>query len=59
MPNVYDSGTAVVQVNLIDMMHDVTADTKEHMYHSNGEFLMAQQKFKNYMKDTDWWYQFL
>ena len=32
MPNVYDSGTAVVQVDLIDMMHDVTADTKKCMY---------------------------
>ena len=55
MPNVYDSGMAVVQVDLIDMMQDVTADTKEHMYHSNEEFLMAQQKFKNYMRDTEWW----
>ena len=55
MPNVYDSGMAVVQVDLIDMMHDVTADTKKHMYHSNKEFLMAQQKFKNYMKDAEWW----
>ena len=45
LPNVYDMGTAVVQVDLIDMMHDVTTDTKEHMYRSNEEFLMAQQKF--------------
>ena len=43
--NVYDMGTAVVQVDLIDMMHDVTADTKECMYRSNEEFLMAQRKF--------------
>ena len=42
MPNVYDSRPAVVQVDLIDMMHDVTADTKERMYRSNEEFLMAQ-----------------
>ena len=42
MPNVYDSGTTVVRVDLIDMMQDVTADTKECMYHSNEEFLMAQ-----------------
>ena len=42
LPNVYDSGTAVVQVDLIDMMHDVTADTKECMYRSNEEFLMSQ-----------------
>ena len=55
MSNVYDSGTAVVQVDLIDMMHDVTADTKKCMYCSNEEFLMAQQKFKNYMKDAEWW----
>ena len=55
MPNVYNSGTAVVQVDLIDMMHDVTADTKKCMYHSNEEFLMAQRKFKNYMKDAEWW----
>ena len=55
IPNIYDSGTAVVQVDLIDMMHDVTADTKKHMYRSNEEFLMAQQKFKNYMKDAEWW----
>ena len=55
MPNVYDSGMAVVQVDLIDMMHDVTADTKKHMYHSYEEFLMAQRKFKNSMKDAEWW----
>ena len=55
MPNVYDSGTAFVQVDLIDMMHDVTADTKECMYCSNEEFLMAQQKLKNFMKDAEWW----
>ena len=30
------------QVDLIDMMQDVTADTKECIYHSNKEFLMAQ-----------------
>ena len=42
MPKVYHSGMAVVQVDLIDMMQDVTADTKECMYHSNEEFLMAQ-----------------
>ena len=42
MPNIYDSGTAVVQPDLIDMMHDVTTDTKKHMYHSNEEFFMAQ-----------------
>ena len=55
MPNVYNSDMAVVQVDLIDMMHDVTTDTKERMYCSNEEFLMAQQKFKNYMKDAEWW----
>ena len=55
MPNVYDSDMAVVQVGLIDLMHDVTTDTKEHMFQSNEEFLMAQQKFKNYMKDAEWW----
>ena len=42
MPNVYNSGTAAVQVDRIDMMQDVTTDTKERMYHSNEEFLMAQ-----------------
>ena len=42
LPNVYDTETAVVQVDLIDMMHDVTADTKECMDRSNEEFLMAQ-----------------
>ena len=57
LPNVYDAGTAVVQVDLIDMMHDVTTDTKECMFRSNEEFLMAQQKFKNYMKDMEWWQQ--
>ena len=55
MPNVYDSGMAVVQVDLIDMMQDVTTDNKECMYHSNEEFLMAQQKVKNYMRDAEWW----
>ena len=55
MPNIYDSGTAVVQVDLIDMMHDITADTKECMFRSNEEFLTAQQKFKYYMKDAEWW----
>ena len=57
LPNVYDTGTAVVQVDLIDMMQDVTTDTKELMFRSNEEFLMAQQKFKNYMKDAEWWQQ--
>lgn len=42
MPNIYDSGMAVVQVDLIDMMHDVTTDTKKRMCQSNEEFLMAQ-----------------
>ena len=42
MLNIYDLGTAVVQVDLIDMMHDVTTDTKKLMYQSNEEFLMAQ-----------------
>ena len=42
LPNVYDTGTAVVQVDLIEMMHDVTTDTKEQMFRSNKEFLMAQ-----------------
>ena len=55
LPTVYDTGTAVVQVDLIDMMHDVTTDTKERMYRSNEEFLMAQRKFRNYMKDAKWW----
>ena len=55
LPNVYDMGMAVVQVDLIDMMHHVTTDTKERMYRSNEEFLMAQQKFRNYMKDVEWW----
>ena len=55
MLNVYDLDTAVVRVYLIDMMHDVTVDTKECMFQSNEEFLMAQRKFKNYMKDAEWW----
>ena len=42
MLNIYDSGAAVVQVDLIDMMHDVMADTKERMFQSNEEFLMAK-----------------
>ena len=32
MPNIYDLGTAVVQVDVIDMMHDITADTRECMF---------------------------
>ena len=55
LPNVYDKGTAVVQVDLIDKIHDVTTDTKECMYRSNEEFLMAQWIFQNYMKDVEWW----
>ena len=32
LPNIYDTGTAIVQVDLIEMMHDVSADTKEQIY---------------------------
>ena len=55
MPNVYDTATAVVEVDLIDMLNDVTQEMKEQMYRSNDEFLMAQQNFVNYMADAEWW----
>ena len=37
------TGTAVVEVDLIDMLNDVTQETKEQMYRSNNEFLMARE----------------
>ena len=39
------------------MLNDVTKETKEQMYRSNDEFLMAQQNFLTYMSDAEWWQQ--
>ena len=55
--NIFNSGTAVVDVSLINMLNDVTAEMKEQMYRSNEEFLMSQRNFQNYMAEAEWWQQ--
>ena len=45
LPNVYDSGTAVVEVDLIHMLNDVTKETNEQMYRSNDKFSNGTMKF--------------
>ena len=42
LENVYQTGTAVVDVSLIELLEDITKETKDQMFRSDAEFLMAQ-----------------
>ena len=53
--NVYDTGTPVVEVSLINMLKDVSEDIEERIYRNTEEWLIAQRDFYTYMKEAEWW----
>ena len=53
--NVYDTGTPVVEVSLINMLKDVSEDIEERIYRNTEEWLIAQRDFYTYMRQAEWW----
>ena len=47
--NVYDTGTPVVEVSLINMLEDVSEDIEERIYRNTEEWLIAQRDFYVHM----------